>query len=373
MEPESLLLKMIGISSPSGNEAKLANYVSKVLKDLNYEVRKDEVGNVIGEIGKGSPRILLCGHMDTVPIGEIEKWNYNPLGEICGGKIYGRGASDAKASAAAMMLAGSEYAKNNEEGKVIFAGVVEEESTAKGVKHLIKTLKDVDYAVFGEPSGVRNITIGYRGWLNSSFSFETEEGHTGASWGYLNALDAADEFFRRIKFYTSQKTASDQFHSLNCSQIWKKGGKKNSWGIVPSKAEMRINFRIPPQITTENLSNDTQRLVQNFELENPKVKVKMKVEDRIEAYEADERSIPVRAFSKAIEETFKGRKPKLLRKTGTGDMNIFAVETGVPTITYGPRSSQDHVPDEYVSIGQYLKSIEIYQKAIENMVKLSSK
>ena len=35
-----------------------------------FKVRRDNVGNVIGELGNDGPRILLCGHMDTVP-GEI--------------------------------------------------------------------------------------------------------------------------------------------------------------------------------------------------------------------------------------------------------------------------------------------------------------
>ena len=48
---------------------------------------------------------------------------------------------------------------------MIFAGVVDEEGNATGVKQLVKSKLGVDYAMFGEPSGVENITVAYKGRL----------------------------------------------------------------------------------------------------------------------------------------------------------------------------------------------------------------
>ena len=77
----------------------------------------------------GDPCILLCGHMDTVP-GQV------PV-RIEDGYIYGRGASDAKSPLIAMLLAASEFPKQR--GTVIFAGVVDEEGNATGIKQLVKS------------------------------------------------------------------------------------------------------------------------------------------------------------------------------------------------------------------------------------------
>ena len=70
---------------------------------MGFEVGTDAIGNVIGVIGKGQPVILLCGHMDTVA-------GVLPL-RIEEGKIYARGAVDAKGPLAAMIMAAVATAK----------------------------------------------------------------------------------------------------------------------------------------------------------------------------------------------------------------------------------------------------------------------
>ena len=92
-----LLRKMLEIYSPSGKEEELALFLKEKMTKLGFRnVRSDRVGNVFGEWGNGSPTILLCGHMDTVP-------GYLPV-KVEENKIFGRGAVDAKSSLAAMIL-----------------------------------------------------------------------------------------------------------------------------------------------------------------------------------------------------------------------------------------------------------------------------
>ena len=73
------------------------------MKKMGFEVGKDAIGNVIGVVGEGEPVILLCGHMDTVA-------GHLPL-RIEEGKIYARGAVDAKGPLAAMIMAAVAAAK----------------------------------------------------------------------------------------------------------------------------------------------------------------------------------------------------------------------------------------------------------------------
>jgi hypothetical protein len=61
-----LLTTMLEIYSPSGKEKEISDFLVEEMERLGFRVRKDEVGNVIGEIGEGKPVVLLCGHMDTV-------------------------------------------------------------------------------------------------------------------------------------------------------------------------------------------------------------------------------------------------------------------------------------------------------------------
>ena len=99
------------------------------VSELGFEqAHIDSAGNLIAIKGAGDPKIMLCGHMDTVP-GEIPVM-------VKDGYIYGRGASDAKAALIAMLFAASEFRKQR--GTVIFSAVVDEEGNATGVKQTRK-------------------------------------------------------------------------------------------------------------------------------------------------------------------------------------------------------------------------------------------
>jgi LysW-gamma-L-lysine carboxypeptidase len=72
----------------------------------------------------------------------------------------------------------------------------------------------------------------------------------------------------------------------------------------------------------------------------------------------------MKALGEAIQEVT-GGPAEFLRKTGTGDMNIFGAETGVPVATYGPGNARlSHTNDEYVGTAEYLTSIQVYEKTI---------
>ena len=153
-----LLTNLLGIYSPSGKEQEIASFLAEEMKKLGFQVGTDAIGNVIGVVGEGKPVILLFGHMDTVA-------GHLPL-RIEEGRIYARGAVDAKGPLAAMVMAATASSKEpGFKGKILVASVVEEEATSRGVKELIKGGIQADYALFGEPSGVENITIGYKGQI----------------------------------------------------------------------------------------------------------------------------------------------------------------------------------------------------------------
>ena len=116
------------------------------------------------------------------------------------GKIYSRGAVDAKGPLAAMIIAASAAGKDpGFKGKILVASVVEEEATSRGVRHLITQGIKADYAIFGEPSGIENITIGYKGQIQLKIICKTETGHSSTPWMYDNALEKAYELWEQIK------------------------------------------------------------------------------------------------------------------------------------------------------------------------------
>jgi LysW-gamma-L-lysine carboxypeptidase len=360
-----LLTNLLGIYSPSGKEEAISDFLVEEMKTLGFRVRKDAVGNVIGEIGEGEPTILLCGHMDTVA-GRL------PL-RVEKSKIFARGAVDAKGPLAAMVTAAATVVQEPAfQAKIVVASVVEEEATSRGVKHLISDGISADYAIFGEPSGVGNITIGYKGNLHLKITCKTETGHSSTPWLYENALEKAFELWQQIKnSLPPLDTQKSPFYAVTACLTKVSGGRANS--VIPFESEIHIDLRVPPQFTSTQVFNDTKKVIKQYEAANPKVKVKVSIEDSNEPFEVDKSSPLVRALSSSIRKVLK-KPATLLRKTGTGDMNILGRALDMPIVTYGPGDSHlDHTKDEHIIISEYLDGIQVYKKTLLKLVELHKK
>jgi LysW-gamma-L-lysine carboxypeptidase len=250
-------------------------------------------------------------------------------------------------------------------GKILIASVVEEEATSKGVRHLITQGIDAHYAIFGEPSGVENITIGYKGQIQLKLVVKTETGHSSTPWLYDNALEKAYDLWLKIKAactYPSIEPQETPFTAITVCLIRMVGGRGNS--VIPFEAEIILDVRVPIQFSTTQVYDKMMKIVGSYQSVNPKVGVKAIVLDTVEPFEADRSSPLVHVMSASVRKVL-NRPATLLRKTGTGDMNILGKAMKLPIITYGPGDSHlDHTIDENIEINDYLQSIEVYKEAI---------
>ncbi len=354
-----LLTEMLRRYSPSGGEAALAEYVRDELEKNNFDVHVDDAGNVIGTYGSEQPTVLLCGHMDTVP-GELEV-------RLEGDLLYGRGAVDAKAPLASMIVGASRITKPR--GKIVLACLVDEEGCGKGVRQLIKDKVQANYAIFGEPSRSWNVTIGYKGSLHLWLECTTSTGHSSSPWLFNNAIEKAYEFWEAIRGhrFEEEKTES-RFYSVTSCLTMMKGGDSSS--MVPSRCEAEIDIRTPPQLSPEVVFGGLKKLAEEFGRANPELKIKLDTTSMVPAYEAGSRSLLVKALTYAIRKVCR-QTPTLLRKTGTGDMNELGSILRVPMVSYGPGDSHlDHTTNECVSVSEYLSSIRVYQEAIPRLFDL---
>jgi LysW-gamma-L-lysine carboxypeptidase len=358
------LTNLLGIYSPSGKEEDAANFLAYEMKRMGFEVGKDAIGNVIGVVGEGEPVILLCGHMDTVA-------GYLPL-RIEEGKIYARGAVDAKGPLAAMIMAAVSAAKEpGFKGKILVASVVEEEATSRGVKHLITQGIKADYAIFGEPSGVENVTIGYKGQIQLKIVCKTETGHSSTPWLYDNALEKAYEVWGLIKnasSYPSLDPSESPFNAVTACLVKVAGGRATS--VVPFEAEMNLDVRVPIQFTTAQVFEQIEKIIAKYQAANPKVAVKATVLDTVEPFEVNKASPIVHIVSSSVRKVL-NKPATLLRKTGTGDMNILGKAMNLPIVTYGPGDSHlDHTLDEHINISEYLNAIQVYKETLLRLSEL---
>jgi LysW-gamma-L-lysine carboxypeptidase len=354
-EAVSLLKYLIETPSVSGSECTVAKLLYDYLNELGHTTHIDDAGNVICQIGNGKPRILLCGHMDTVqgqlPV-TFEK-----------GVITGRGSVDAKGPLAALIVGGLLAFDNGFTGSLVIAGVVDEEAGNKGIKQLIKDGYEVDYAVFGEPTNVNTITIGYKGSVLIKFDIQTQQGHSSAPWIYTNAIEKGIELFLKIKDASSSLTEENEGINALTTTIRRISGGE-SFGVNPSHCQLWIEFRVPLKITTDNLLETVNYQLSEFQDKNEKISIEMNVTDRVEPYTADNKNSLVRAFTRTIYAKTRSRVI-LMKKSGTGDMNYYGAETQIPCITYGPGDPHlDHTENEHIKITDYLRSIEIIKQAL---------
>lgn len=360
-----LLTRMIEIYSPSGKEEKISLFLSNEMKKIGFRVHRDEVGNVIGEIGEGSPVVLLCGHMDTVE-GEI------PV-KIEDGHLYGRGSVDAKGPLAAMIVAASNFVNGGFDGKILVVGVVDEERGGTGIQHFVEEGIQPDYAIFGEPSGLEKVVFGYKGILTVKLTVKTPSGHSAAPWLFENAIEKAMEFWKQIsRLHLREEKLKSRFYSITSCLTGIKGGN-NSASFIPSHCEILVQLRIPPQLTPEQVFNEVSRKIDRYKSTNPKVTVTIDKIDVAKAFEADRRSVIVRALSWGIRKTTLNYA-SFSRKTGTGDMNVLGNELKIPVVTYGPGDSKlDHTPNEHINLQEYLDSIEVLKKTLTKLPELVKK
>ena len=361
------LTNLLGIYSPSGKEEDAANFLVEEMKDLGFEVGTDQIGNVIGVVGVGEPVILLCGHMDTVA-------GHLPL-RIEEGKIYARGAVDAKGPLAAMIMAATEAGKDPTfKGKILLASVVEEEATSRGVRYLITQGIKADYAIFGEPSGIENITIGYKGQIQLKIICKTETGHSSTPWMYDNALEKAYELWGQIKSasnYPSLDPSTSPYNAVTACLVKVVGGKAMS--VVPFEVEMNLDVRVPIQFSTAQVYQQIAKIIEKYHASNPKVIVKASVQDTVEPFEVNKASPLVHVLSSSVRKVL-NKPATLLHKTGTGDMNILGKAMNLPIVTYGPGDSHlDHTLDEHIDVSEYLNAIQVYKETIIKLSELHNK
>jgi len=355
-----VLEKALRFYTPSLSEKPLAEFLADKCDDLGFEnIHFDDVGNVIATKGSGSPKILLCGHMDTVP-GKIKVRKE-------GDTLFGRGASDAKAPLLAMLFAAASVQNNN--GTVMFVGAVDEEGNATGIKNLVKNKLDIDYAIFGEPSGIKQVTIAYKGRLAINLRINVgESAHASAPWLSKNAIEESMVFIkelRRILESGQQDKKKGMMITATLTEI--NGG--TSHNITPKECVSTLDIRIPVDTNCKKVEEIIAESVAQVSKKRG-VEAFYSILDETDPFEAPHNSSLVRAFTLGmldIEHT----RPTLIRKTGTGDMNVIGTRLKIPVVTYGPGDPHaSHTINESVSIDEYLRGIEILKRTLHHLKRL---
>jgi len=259
-------------------------------RTLGFEnIQIDEVGNLIATKGSGSPKVLLCGHMDTVP-GKIKVRKE-------GDTLYGRGSSDAKGPLLAMLFAAASIQDYN--GTITFVGAVDEEGNATGIKNLVKRDLDIDYAIFGEPSGVCKVTIAYKGRIAINLKINVgESSHASAPWLAKNAIEESMMFTNKLKKTLEAGQESKPKGMLLTATLTEiKGGLSHN--VTPNECDTIMDIRIPVDMNCKKVEERIASCVNEIAKER-QVDAFYSILDETEPFEAPHNSPLVRAFTLGI-------------------------------------------------------------------------
>ncbi|MFC7044134.1 [LysW]-lysine hydrolase [Halobacteriaceae archaeon GCM10025711] len=342
-----LLVDLVSIPSVSGDERKAAERLVAFFGTHDREAWVDDVGNVRAP---GDDAVLLTSHVDTVP-GDIpvrvEREAEPPGRQVGDGDakvLWGRGSVDATGPLAAMAVAAVRTG-------VSFAGVVREETDSGGARHLVADREAPDAVVNGEPSGWNGVTLGYRGFLPGTFHAETPAGHSSRP--DRNAIQHVMNWWADVEARFDED--GPVFEQVTAKPTGVTGGVAEDGLSVTATAD--VQFRVPPGTSVGEVQDVVEDALSVGRLE---------WDDPIPPVLESPRTPVARAFRAAIRR--EGGEPRLLRKTGTSDMNLYAAAWDCPMVTYGPGDSAlDHAPDERLALAEFDRSVAVLEQVSEKL------
>lgn len=346
MNVVELLKDLVRLPSPSGKEELVVSYLGEVFSGLGWKPVKSG-RNIHVELGSGGPLLLLNSHTDTVPVGE--GWTKPPLdAAVEGGKIYGRGANDAKGCLAAM-IAGTAavFSEDPPKGRVLLAATCEEETSGQGLEVLLGALPKPDAAVVGEPTGL-NPAVAQKGLLLLEITAKGRSAHAAWGGGENAVVSAAADILSLSGVVFDRAHPALGRASLAVTQAH--GGERHN--VIPDRCRITVDIRTTPAYTPNEL----------VELVRSRVKGEVRVRsERLVSVETDPGHAIVRAALAA--------NPSA-RPFGSPTVSDWVFLKDVPTVKAGPGDSRrSHTPDEYVTEAELKAGAAFYAALIREYFK----
>ena len=348
LDETAFLEGLLVIPSLSGEEDAFAEHLASEMARLGYRVRRDEVGNVVGELGAPDAErtIVLLGHMDTVP-GSISVRRAD-------GCLHGRGAVDAKGPLAAFVLAAARAAPNVEAARFLVVGAVEEEAHSRGAHHLAEVMAPPDGVIIGEPGGWEGITLGYKGTLSIDYRLTRPAGHGAGA--RVPPAEEAIAFWNRLVAHTREVNEDRRPPRFDTLDPALRSIETDTDGLEDWVA-MSVGLRLPVRADVDALKRRMLDWSGEADVAFPYQEPPFRAEKNTPA---------VRALLRAIRAV--GGRPRFKLKTGTSDMNVVGPAWGCPIVAYGPGdSSLDHTPHECIRLDAFLRAVDVLTQALAEL------
>ena len=392
------------IKTPSENPGGNIENVVKVICDyfdeskIEYEIirSKEDCPNIIVNMGNGNGKTLyLNGHCDVVPVGNINKWDFDPFsGEIKDGKMLGRGTSDMKAGLGGLIFALKVIKENNLKinGKIIFHIVPDEETGGDyGTKWLYNNgyINEGDACLIAEPTSYNNCEVGQKGslWLRIKSYGRSAHGSVGNYVG-VNAItklmkllmsleelrdiegryeESQLEVLENSKYIVKEAQKVEGVENVidhltvNIGTI--EGGSKTN--MVPDYCEATVDMRVPIGVNLREVLDRFEAIIERLGLEDIEY-------DYTWNSEANFTDVNSEIVKSAVEnaETIWQKKVIPAYQWASSDARYYRIK-GINTIQYGPANTAGiHSYNEDVDVEDIINSTKVYLGIMSDLLKL---
>ena len=238
----ALTTALVDVESVSGDEAALATLVHEALVAVPH-LKVERVGNNVlarTELGR-ERRVLLAGHLDTVPIAD------NVPSRREGDLLFGCGTSDMKSGDAVLLHLAATLTEPSYDLTFVLYDNEEVEASKNGLGTLVREhrdLLDADLALLMEPTSGQ-VEAGCQGTLRVSVTVPGKRAHSARSWLGENAIHAAAPLLTALGRYEARDVDIDGCvyrEGLNAVSVT--GGVAGN--VVPDACAVVVNFRFAP-------------------------------------------------------------------------------------------------------------------------------
>jgi succinyl-diaminopimelate desuccinylase len=319
-------LELVNVPSESWEEDALAAHVAGLL-----EVR--DLGDHCLLAGDPGARVMLAGHLDTVPAQD------NRPGRIADGRVHGLGASDMKGGLAVMIelaLAGAGFS-------YLFFPREELPAADSALAPLLERVSlSPELVVMMEPTA-NALHAGCLGNINATWSFSGRSGHSARPWLADNAIVRAAAGICALEAHEPVTHSFDGLDFVEVASVTRIAGGI-AGNVIPDRVECHLNFRYAPGRSADEAEARLEELLGGHG------------ELRVDS---NAPSAPTFTGLPVVGELVAAGSLEVLPKQAWTPVAEFAA-AGLPAVNFGPGDpAQAHRRDESIEIAALERSFEV--------------
>lgn len=370
--------------NPPGDERAVADLVAARLRELGVAeverlgARPERPNLVVRMRGSGEgPKLMLSGHLDTKPPGDLDAWETDPWDPVLrGGDLVGLGSGDMKAAVAAIvytLAAVREAGGFCGELSAVFTAD-EEAGSALGSKWLAdQGLLEADAAVIGEPSGVEreweSLHLVSRGAALFKVKITGTQMHSSIS----DRIKGVNATVKMARLIDRMDRELESYLAFDPHPLCPTGPTVNTgvmaeagvfYGVYPGNAEFACDIRTLPGMEEQQLIDDIERFLSDAMSADPDLRAELVWEMMAPATEISPDE-PIVGILQAAAGEVLGREPRLDAFPGATDAPHFQLTAGIPCVAaFGPGMlPRAHSPNEYMAAEGAAQAARIYALA----------